>query len=365
MTGRKWFFHMLKTSIAQRRGRVFVASASVAIASAVVVGALGLSLGVRQKMGGELKAYGANIMVTPKEGLMDEESLSAISKVQGVEDASGQLYERVTASYGQASVEAELLGIDTARTSGWKVQGARPSLGEALVGVDIRDALKLSSGGVINLSLGGRQASIRVSGFVERGGPEDKAIIMELKDAQGLTGLEGKLGAVLVRGRADGLEPATRAISTALPGTVVKTLRQIALAEEAFLLKVELLMALVTAVVVVASGISVSSTMSATILERMKEIALMKAIGGTRRMVGRFFVTEAGVIGLMGGLAGFVLGVAAFEAVSKAAFGSYLGVPPYLIAVSLLTGLSIAVLASRFPMRPALREKPSLTLRGE
>ncbi|MDP2167756.1 MAG: ABC transporter permease [Thermodesulfovibrionales bacterium] len=361
MTNRQWFFHVLKNSAAQRKGRVFVASASVAIAAAVVTAAIGLSLGIRQKLGGELKAYGANAIASKAEGYMDESLLSALSGVKAIESYSGQLYQAAAAG----GVDAELMGIDLKRASGWKIKGSLPGEGETLLGVDIQAALRTEEGGTVVLSVDGREVPVRVSGFIETGGAEDRAVVMSLYDAQGLTGLTGKLSAVLIRAASDSLDETVRKVSALMPGVTVKTLRQVAYAEESFLSKVELLMALVTLVVVVASGISVSSTMGATVLERIKEIGLMKAIGGTKKMIGRLYLMEAALIGLAGGAAGYALGFASAQAVSMGAFKSYIAMPFYLVFLSLGLGLLIAVLASGFPLGPALRQSPSAILRGE
>lgn len=352
---------MLKNSIAQRKGRVAVASVSVAIATSVVVGALGISLGIRQKLGAELKAYGANIIVSKKEGYIDETSVNALKGIEGIEDYSCQIYSALKIN----NMDSEMLGIDLRKTYGWKLTGRRPEEAEALIGADIRDALKLKEESTVGFNINGTDMRVRVSGFVESGGHEDRAVILDLPYAQSLLGLKGKFSAVLVRARTDSLDKALKAISTLIPEAEVKTLRQVAYAEESFLKKIQLLMILVSAVVVIASGISVSSTMSSTMLERIKEIGLMKAIGATGRQIGQFYLMEAGFIGLTGGLTGFLMGFLTAQAVSKAAFQSFINIPFYLIFISLSAGILIAVFASAFPLRPALSQKPSLILRGE
>jgi putative ABC transport system permease protein len=149
------------------------------------------------------------------------------------------------------------------------------------------------------------------------------------------------------------------------PNVVVKTLKQVANAEEAFLGKMELLMALVTVVVLIASAISVSSTMSATVLERLKEIGLMRAIGGTRAEVAGFFLAEGMVIGILGGGGGYLAGFLCAQAVSRGAFGSFISVPLFLLALAVAMGLIIAMFASMFPLADAMRYGPASILRGE
>jgi putative ABC transport system permease protein len=58
----------------------------------------------------------------------------------------------------------------------------------------------------------------------------------------------------------------------------------------------------------VVGGLSVINTMAMSVTERTREIGIKRAIGGSRRRIVRELVAEAGVIGVIGGLAGLVLG---------------------------------------------------------
>ncbi|BCG48666.1 hypothetical protein GEOBRER4_n3560 [Citrifermentans bremense] len=93
-----------------------------------------------------------------------------------------------------------------------------------------------------------------------------------------------------------------------LPGAVVKELRQVGRTSEELLAKVQLLVLLVTAVVVICAGSSVAGTMSTTVLERGKEIGLVKAMGGTRWHLLRVFSAEALLLVLAAGVSGYLLG---------------------------------------------------------
>jgi putative ABC transport system permease protein len=58
----------------------------------------------------------------------------------------------------------------------------------------------------------------------------------------------------------------------------------------------------------VVGGLSVINTMAMSVTERTREIGIKRAIGGSRRRIVRELVAEAGVIGVIGGVAGLVLG---------------------------------------------------------
>jgi putative ABC transport system permease protein len=64
----------------------------------------------------------------------------------------------------------------------------------------------------------------------------------------------------------------------------------------------------VAAISLIVGGLSVINTMAMSVAERTREIGIKRAIGGSRGRIIRELVTEAGVIGLVGGLLGLGLG---------------------------------------------------------
>jgi putative ABC transport system permease protein len=367
----KWFMRFLTRAIMERRSRVAVAVLSVMIAVGIIVSALGISLGIRTKLGGELKAYGANVMVSKPGGFLDDNDTLgfALAPEKGVEHFALQLYSGVEVSHPggpEEAVRLELIGMELRKATTLRVIGTMPAgPDEMLAGANVRDAFGLKLGQALRADFDGNVHAMRVSGFVETGGPEDGSLIVEIERARELTGLMGKVSAVLVRADTTRLEETVENLSRALDGAEVKTLSQVARAEQSFLAKIEMLMALVAFTVLVASSISVSSTMSATVLERLKEIGLMKAIGGTRREIGAFFMAEGLAIGCIGGILGYGLGFLAAQAVSKGAFGSFIPVPLYLLLGGVVAGAALSVAASLWPLLGALRYRPSIILRGE
>ncbi|MFC1549447.1 ABC transporter permease [Nitrospirota bacterium] len=367
----KWFMRFMTRAIMERKTRVAVAMLSVMIAVGIIVSALGISLGIRTKLGSELKAYGANVMVSMPGGFLDDnETLrSALAPEAGVEHFAIQLYTGAEVSHPggqQEAVRLEVIGMELGKADSLRVTGQMPqSPDEILAGANVRDAFGLKPGQTLRVDFNGNVHAMRVSGFVETGGPEDSSMIMGLDRARELTGLGGKASAVLIRADTARLDETVENLQNTLRGAEVKTLLQVARAEQSFLAKIEMLMALVAFTVLVASSISVNSTMSATVLERLKEIGLMKALGGTRREIGAFFMAEGIVIGFAGGILGYGLGYLAAQAVSKGAFGSFIPVPLYLLAGGVAAGAAISVAASLWPLLGALRYRPSVVLRGE
>jgi putative ABC transport system permease protein len=109
------------------------------------------------------------------------------------------------------------------------------------------------------------------------------------------------------------------------------------------------------------------------VLERTGEIGLLKSMGATDNDVTRLFLTEAGVIGLVGGVGGLLLGYAVARvtnAIANFQFERVGEVRVDLVAFSfwlILGGLAFAVIASVvagfYPARRAAKVDPVVALR--
>jgi len=335
------------------------------LAVAIVTGLAGITSGIKDKLGSELQAYGANLIVSPgDQGLLDIDALKIISGLDSVENTSGQIYGR--AFIKENSVEVIGLEMDKMRESGWRLGGSWPlNVREIVAGNNVKEALKIEKGDEISLQTNDRFIKFIISGFIERGGPEDNAFIMSLPQAWELMGIDNTLSAILVRGKSGDLDNISTRITAAVTGVKVKTLRQVAVAEESLLGKIQLLMALVTVVVFFAATVSIMSTMGANVLERREEIGLMMAIGATRNGIRLFYFAEAVLTGLAGGVAGFCLGYFFTQAVSWGAFHALIGIPFHLFIVSVAAGLIVSLIASHFPVVNALKYNPAVILREE
>jgi putative ABC transport system permease protein len=369
-----FFPRFIRRSLGNKKGRAVVAALSLSMATAVLVMALGIYIGVPEKLGRELKSYGANIIIAPVEAqYLGEETLQGIQNAGVEAEATPQLYGRaslISSDSRSGRTEVEVVGtvMEPGRFEGFRVIGRLPAEGEALLGANVRDAIgrEAPGSGVVRIGKSGSEAaSYKIAGYLETGGPEDNAVMLPLGDAQELLGLPGKVSAVLVRVQPGQTERASEVYGRMLPGAAVKTLKQVASAEVSFLRKMELLMLLFSAVIIFASAVSVSSTQAATVYERLKEMGLMKSIGGTAMDIRRFYLFEAAAIGGMGGLLGYLAGFAGALAVSKKAFNSFIFAPPWLAVLSVAGGVLVSVLASLVPLRAALKLKPSIVLRGE
>jgi len=124
------------------------------------------------------------------------------------------------------------------------------------------------------------------------------------------------------------------------------------------------------------ASFGIANTMIMSILERTREIGIMKAIGAEDREIKLIFFVEAAVIGITGGVLGTLAawcvdGIAnrlAYRFVLKpqgASFIDFFSLPPWLSASAILFAVVISILAALYPAARAARIDPVRALRHD
>jgi putative ABC transport system permease protein len=144
--------------------------------------------------------------------------------------------------------------------------------------------------------------------------------------------------------------------------------------KKAFIL-LDLLLGLVGSIALTVASLGIVNTMVMSILERTREIGVMKAIGGDDGDVRKIFLVEASLIGLLGGVFGIALGWAVGRVINAGA-NYYLqsqGVPAanlfmipwWLMAGAMAFALLVSLVAGSFPAMRAARLDPIQALRHD
>jgi len=127
----------------------------------------------------------------------------------------------------------------------------------------------------------------------------------------------------------------------------------------------------IAAISLLVGGIGIMNTMYTAVIERTKEIGIMKAVGARNSAIMAIFVIESGLLGAVGGAIGVLLGSGAaklVEFVATNALGTNLlraALPWELLVGALLFSFTIGALSGLFPARQAARLKPVDALRYE
>jgi putative ABC transport system permease protein len=124
------------------------------------------------------------------------------------------------------------------------------------------------------------------------------------------------------------------------------------------------LLAGVAALSLLVGGIGVMNIMLVSVSERIREIGLRKALGAAPRLIRRQFLVEASVLGLVGGVAGAVLGLVA-AAVLPELVGDPVSVSPLVVVGAVAVALAIGLLFGVYPASRAARLPPIEALRRD
>ena len=136
------------------------------------------------------------------------------------------------------------------------------------------------------------------------------------------------------------------------------------------LFAVQLFVYIIAGISIVVGGIGIMNTMFTSVLERTKEIGIMKSIGARNSTILFMFFFESGVLGLIGGALGVILGyLIATTGGAIAAASGYAMLKPYfpwwLTVGCLLFSFLIGACSGYFPARQAASLKPVDALRYE
>ena len=136
----------------------------------------------------------------------------------------------------------------------------------------------------------------------------------------------------------------------------------------------------VGAIALLVAAIGIANTMAMSILERTREIGLMKAVGATNRDVLAIFLGEAAGIGFLGGLGGVIIGWLAGQALNVIAIvylanqaGQQGGIPPsiavytpvWLPLFALIFSTIIGMISGLYPALRAATMIPVMALKYE
>ena len=150
--------------------------------------------------------------------------------------------------------------------------------------------------------------------------------------------------------------------SVSTPEAMLETVNQVLGGVQAFIV-------IIASISILVGALGIVNTMTTSVLERKKEIGIMKAIGGTNGQVFMQFFFESGMLGLMGGLVGIVLG-SLISAAGIIGINNFIGaelsptIDFILIGGALAGSFVVGAVAGIVPAMNAAGQNPVEALRG-
>jgi putative ABC transport system permease protein len=417
------FLSILRKSLSKRKSRIAIAVISVIIGTAITTALFSVSFDVTEKVGFEFRKYGANLMLAPQSDTIEvgfpgvdfgsvteqkyinESDLWKIKsiywrnnvlgfapllyKVVRIGDAENEQNVVVVGTYFNKDVdiiepyssEDPILfntGIQSI-SPWWSVKGdwiEDPyDSNSSMVGVEVAEKLGLEVGDtyIIRFNENDEDLSkisnytLTVTGIVSTDGHEDNQIFVNLQVAQDISARQDKVHTVQVSALCNAcpVDTFAKEIEEKIPYVEGRTVKQLVSAEMNILGKIENMMFLVTIVALLASALGVMTTMTTSVIERKKEIGLMKSVGAENKKIVSLFFSEATIIGIIGGLVGFIIGVVISQFIGMSVFNTLITPRYEIIPIVLLISVVVTLIASVIPVRKAVKVEPAIVLRGE
>jgi putative ABC transport system permease protein len=233
--------------------------------------------------------------------------------------------------------------------------------GSVILPATVADRLGLHVGDTMSVLLAsGRPLDLLVSAVVERSIPATggEAVLVSWKDATEQLGLRGA-DAFAVRFSA-GATAADRAAFAATATTYAldaNPIEQIQGAVAEALARVFGLFDVLAIIAVIVAALGIVNTLTMSVLERVRELGVLRAIGMSRRQAFRMVVVEAAILGIVGVVLGSFagLGVGVVMLALGGTLAPVAGLPWVPIEIAAVLGLALPILASIYPSRMAAR----------
>jgi putative ABC transport system permease protein len=229
-----------------------------------------------------------------------------------------------------------------------------PSAMAARLGIGVGDTMRFAIGG-------GEGVELRVTGVAARTlpGRAGETALVGWPDATEHFAVRGA-DFFAVRFEAAATAPDREAVAAAARQAAldVNSLERVEEAVSDALGRVFGLFDALALVAVVVAALGIVNTLTMNVVERVRELGVLRAAGMTRRQVGRMVVVEAGILGLVGAILGAIAGLAAGVVLLAFAAGRLdleLELPWASLAVCFGLGIGVSMIAAWYPARLAAR----------
>jgi putative ABC transport system permease protein len=278
----------------------------------------------------QVTAPGGFDRATGATAFLSSERIEAVERfvegVSGVRFVMRRLLFEGLASNGETTVAVIGRGVDPGREMRMSTMFAPIEAGlplpasipagkrPALLGSDLAKGLAVQPGDIVTvvapMSGGGINAvDLDVYGNYRTGTPDRDArnVMMPFDAAQELLGVDGASRLVIVLNKTEATETAAEALRAEFPNLEVKTWRMMSPFYNQVVTLYTNIFTVMCTIIVLVVLLSVGNTMLMTVLERVREVGTMGAIGFPASRIRLGFALEGAIIGMLGGLVGLVV----------------------------------------------------------
>ncbi len=377
-----------RSNLRRRRSKVLLLVLGLAVGVMTVVALQAITATLRADMEVKLDEYGANILVVPRSRALslsyggltvaaatydvgelttsDVALISTIPYSRNISIIAPKLLSAVEIQGHTVLVAGVDFPAELRLKEWWHLIGRQPETEEdAIVGARLASLLGLNTGSSVRV---GDEAFRIVALLAENGTQDDDMLFVALPAAQQALNRPGAVTLVEVAAlcTACPIEELVKEIQAVLPQARVVALRQAVTLRMGIVEQLGRFSALVSGIVLGISGLVVMTTMLGAVAERKPEIGLLRAVGFRRTHIARIILTEAGILSGLGGLLGWLMGMAAAMLLTPTVAQATVSVQwnPWLAIGAVGLALVVGLLAGLYPAIQAARLDPTTALRS-
>ena len=394
-------------NLTQRSLRSWLTILGMVIGVISIVVILSISEGFNRDINTQISSFGADMMfvypisdigttlsggsasLMQTSGKLRQADVDDIKNIPGVKNVARSLFGRASLSFKGKNITAFIIGADREFFDMYpdyiQVESGREfKEGERNVVFFGADAAtdyfgkdKVETGSVVQIN----GKNYRVVGVAKRIGTslsksDDSQIYVSFEDGKDLFAgqmLEDEVGAIMIQVD-PGFDPEDIKISIEhkladnhhlkiddLDFSVI-TSKQISDIVGTVLLSIQIVLAAVALIASLVGAIGIANTMFMNVLERFREIGILKSVGATQREILLLFLVESAIIGFAGGLIGLILGYGTLQLLV-----ALFNVPVFLrlriVAFVFIFSVGTGVLAGFLPAWRAAKLDPVDALR--
>ena len=395
------------SNLTHRKMRSWLTMIGIFIGIAAVVALISLAQGLRDAITGQFASFGTDkVIIQGKGGTygppganavgnVSTDDVKLIEGVQGVKLATGRLI-RTAQLETQKKLKYPYLGSvpEDSRERQLVLEASKYTMDEgdfiepgqltqAVIGYSIaHDDLDRPIRVGETVKVNGK--NFQVVGILKKRGlpPYDQVVLMNEKPMRTLLSVDKAYDTLVAQANpGENLEDVALRIEKAMrqdrrqkigeEDFTIQTPMQALQTVNTILVVVSVIVVGIAGISLIVGGIGIMNTMYTAVLERTKEIGIMKSIGAQNKDIFVIFLVESGLLGTVGGLIGIIIGIAmakAVEGIAFIAFGPGLiqaSISAWLLLGALLFSFIVGSLSGLTPAYQASRLKPADAVRYE
>jgi len=401
----KDYFIMATRNIRKRRLRSWLTLVGIFVAIATIFVLISLSLGLESAVEEQFRLLGTDkLFILPKGQLagpgtggaiqLTQDDLDTINKVRGIKESTYWIGDSAKIEFADQTRYVMAIGLDLEtsdlfmESGSYKIEEGRKlkegEKGSIMIGSQYKhnNFFKKPVQAGDKLTVNGQD--FKVKGIFTSIGspPDDKLVFMEESDFRELFSLDIRIDEIVtqvepgydVQEIADLVEKKlrkSRDVTEKTQDFTIFTMNQLL---ESFGVILNILTGFllgIAGISLIVGGIGIANTMFTSVLERTKEIGIMKSVGAKNSDITLIFLMESGLLGLIGGIIGVILGIAIGQSIEYIAINQLgttllaVETPLWLILGSLAFAFLSGAISGTWPAYRASKIKPTEALRYE